>query len=47
MNIKNNIEQIIIKKDIVKNNYYSLFGKIILLIIIIGLSVDKYFKLIY
>jgi len=47
MNIKNNIEQKSIKKDIVKNNYYSLFGTIILLIIIIGLSVDKYFKLIY
>jgi len=47
MNIKNNIEQKNIKKDIVKNNYYSLFGTIILLIIIIGLSVDKYFKLIY
>jgi predicted HTH transcriptional regulator len=47
MNIKNNIEQNNIKKDIVKNNYYSLFGTIILIIIIIGLSVDKYFKLIY
>ena len=47
MNIKNEIEQKNIKKDIVKNNYYSLFGTIILIIIIIGLSVDKYFKLIY
>jgi predicted HTH transcriptional regulator len=42
MNKKNNIEQEINKKDIVKTNYYSFLGTITLLIITIGLSIDKY-----
>jgi predicted HTH transcriptional regulator len=46
MNNKNMIEQKSIKKDIVNNNYYSLLGTIILIIIIIGLSVNKYCQLI-
>lgn len=47
MNDKNKKEQYYNKKDIVKNNYYTLFGTLILLIITIGLSVDKYWQLIY